>query len=203
METGTNNFLIFLFILLNIYLVVKLFNGLNDNVYIKSNIDNKSYLVRNTTNNKNQVADQLATLNFRITTLIDIVNKKYSNNYDYFFVKYLKRYNVANISEASIDKRYTTYTVNKEDLYVCLRTRDSNENLYDINLLMYVILHELAHFCNFDKNGNPIEGHGIEFQQKFIFLGKEAIANGLYYYENYSVSPKEYCGLSVNSSILT
>jgi hypothetical protein len=197
-----NNLLIILFIVFNLFLVWKVTSYFNDNVYVTSTVDNQSYFVRNTTSNKVEVANQLAIINNRITSLINILNTKYSGNSDYFYIKYLGNYKTQNMSEASIDKRYTTYTVNKEDLFVCLRTRDANEHLYDINILMYVIIHELAHFCNYDIRGTPIEGHGVEFREKFIFLLKEAISAGLYVYEDYSLRPKEYCGLSVNSNIL-
>jgi hypothetical protein len=106
------------------------------------------------------------------------------------------------LSEAAIDNRYTTFTVNKADMHVCLRTRDQNEKMYEINLLMYVILHELAHFCNFDPNGNPINGHGEEFKSIFKLLVVEAVKIGVYEYTDYSKHPREYCGMYMNSSIL-
>ena len=106
------------------------------------------------------------------------------------------------LSEAAIDERYTTYTVDKQDMHVCLRTRDKMENIYDINLLMYVILHELAHLCNYDDLGNPIQGHGSEFKKIFKTLVKESIKLGIYNYQNYNESPVEYCGIIINSHIL-
>jgi hypothetical protein len=37
---------------------------------------------------------------------------------------------------------------------ICLRNRDTQEKIYDINLLMYVVLsRELAHVCNYTQAG--------------------------------------------------
>jgi hypothetical protein len=55
---------------------------------------------------------------------------------------------------------------------------------------------------NYDSRGNPIEGHGIEFVEKFRFLLKESINLGIYNYEDYSKKPKEYCGITINNNVL-
>ena len=106
------------------------------------------------------------------------------------------------ISEGALDLRYTTYTIDKQDIHICLRTRDKFENIYDIDLLMYVVIHELAHLCNYDKNGSPIIGHGFEFKYIFKFLIEESIKIGIYKYTDYARNPKEYCGMQLSSSIL-
>ena len=68
---------------------------------------------------------------------------------------------------------------------------------------MYVILHELAHLCNFNKYGIPINGHGSEFKKIFKALVKESINLQIYTYKNYNESPVEYCGIIINSHILS
>jgi hypothetical protein len=88
-------------------------------------------------------------------------------------------------------------------MHVCLRTRDQDEKLYNINLLMYVILHELAHLCNYDESGNPIQGHGKEFKDNFYLFIVEAIKIGIYTYIDYTEKPEEYCGIMVSSTILS
>ena len=67
---------------------------------------------------------------------------------------------------------------------------------------MYVVLHELSHLCNYDKSGNPIQGHGREFKYIFKFLVEESIKIDIYQHTNYAVQPKEYCGIIISSSIL-
>jgi predicted SprT family Zn-dependent metalloprotease len=85
---------------------------------------------------------------------------------------------------------------------ICLRTRDAHEKIYDIDLLMYVVLHELAHVCNYTRYGIPIQGHGNEFKNIFKFLVEEAVSAGLYVYTDYSKSPVNYCNMILSSSIL-
>jgi predicted SprT family Zn-dependent metalloprotease len=67
---------------------------------------------------------------------------------------------------------------------------------------MYVILHELAHLCNYDNMGNPIQGHGLEFKNIFKLLVIEAIRLNLYEYIDYSDTPHEYCGIMISTTIL-
>ena len=67
---------------------------------------------------------------------------------------------------------------------------------------MYVVLHELAHLCNYTKNGHPILGHGPEFKFIFRFLVEEAIKLNVYKHTNYSLEPKEYCGIMITTSII-
>ena len=174
-------------------------------VRIKSLVDGNIYSVVNKSSQNKSIesADALALINKRILTLIESMYSKYSTNPNYDFVKYLKdRYSKDIISEAVNDPRYTTYTVDKHDIHVCLRTRDSNDTLYDINTLMYVVLHELAHLCNFDKNGEMIIGHGYEFLRIFRILTENAMELGLYTKIDYNTKPKEYCGMMINSSIV-
>jgi predicted SprT family Zn-dependent metalloprotease len=180
----------------------------NENIYITSKIDNREYLIRRGRNKSDYFlqhsADTLAEINRRIYLLINELSTKYSNDNDInYFVNHLKQnYNFDKISEAAYDPRYTTYTVNKDEMHICLRTRDINENVYDMNLLMYVILHELAHMCNYDKRGYPIQGHGNEFKSIFKILVTESINLNIYEYQNYREQPVEYCGMQLNSSII-
>lgn len=199
--------LIIIAIILIIYFLYNIFIKYSEVVYIKSDIDNNHYIIRRGNKDEKYLkksANVLSEINKRIEKLIVHldVNFKNDNDKNYFIKKLKENYSFSILSEAAIDSRYTTYTINKQEMHICLRTRDNNENMYDINLLMYVILHELAHLCNYDMNGNPIQGHGEEFRNIFKFLIIEAIKLNIYEYENYSKNPKEYCGIILASSIL-
>ena len=172
--------------------------------YVVSSIDNNTYIIRRNGMSKSglmESADTLAIINARILKLIDHLN---SINTDTGVpIKYLtKNYNHSILSEAFVDKNYTTFTVDKESIHICLRTRDTNDKIYDINTLMYVILHELAHLCNYDTNGRPIYGHGIEFLRIFKAIVQESIKINIYTYQNYQTRPLEYCGLQISSQIV-
>lgn len=91
---------------------------------------------------------------------------------------------------------YTSYSVNKgEELAFCLRSKKDG-HLHNINLLMYVALHELAHV------GCHEIGHTQLFKEIFEFYTKEAIKIGIYKYDDYDSNPVEYCGMVLSSSIL-
>lgn len=187
-----------------VYFIYSFFFTFNEVSYIKSEIDNNTYTIRRG-NVKSDVylkksADTLAKIHLNITKLIEHLKQKYPN--DLVIHKLQQNYNSGILSEAAIDKRFTTYTIDKSDIHICLRTRDDNEELYDINLLMYVVLHELAHLCNYDHQGNPIQGHGKEFIQIFQKLVRESIDVNIYKFEDYKQHPKEYCGIVINSQII-
>lgn len=188
-------------------LVFILFNNYNENVYVESDIDKKKYLIRRGYKDAVYLKDSantLAEINKKVIVLINHLEKKYNNDSskNYFIKKLRENYNHHILSEAAIDNRYTTYTIDKEDMHICLRTRDKHEKLYDINLLMYVILHELAHLCNYNINGYPIQGHGEEFKYIFRLLVSEAIMIGVYQYQDYTKYPEEYCGIMISTTIL-
>lgn len=200
--------LVLITFILVLYFTINMVTTYSETLYIKSDIDNKRYIIRRGHTKSDvylkQSANILAEINTRIIKLIDHLSNKYERDpsKNYFTKKLKENYNSYILSEAAIDERYTTYTVDKQDMHVCLRTRDKSENIYDINLLMYVILHELAHLCNYDKQGNPIQGHGLEFKTIFKLLVVEAIRLNLYKYVDYSDTPQEYCGIMISTTIL-
>ena len=99
-------------------------------------------------------------------------------------------------SESSPDSNYTSYSVNKgEELVFCLRSKRTKE-FHSINLITYVMLHEIAHIAC------PEYGHTPLFNSIFAFLTREAIKMNLYEKIDFEKNPVEYCGMMVNSSIV-
>ena len=100
------------------------------------------------------------------------------------------------IYENSTSSEYTSYSVNKgEEVVYCLRSKKTNK-LHDINLMMYVAIHEMAHI------GCHEIGHTRLFKEIFAFYLKVAIELNIYYYENYDENPIEYCGMILSSTII-
>jgi hypothetical protein len=155
-------------------------------VYIKSSIDGRTYRVKNN-KLKNQAADLLATVNLRILRLIKSLNEKK-----------LRNFNPDNVHE-NILNFDTTFTVDKGRMTIyCLGPRDSlTVELYDINTMMYVAIHELAHVAT------ESIGHTEEFKINFKRLLKKAIELNLYKFVDYSKNPINYCGINLKSSILS
>lgn len=199
--------LVILAVLLVFYFTFSVINTYAEVTYVESDLDKRKYMIRRGSKPEGflkESANTLAEINKRTVQLIDHLHDKYSKDPSKnYWIKMLKKnYNSYILSEAAVDSRYTTFTVDKSDMHVCLRTRDQTEKMYDINLLMYVILHELAHLCNFDINQNPIHGHGEEFKVIFKMLVVEAIRIGVYNYTDYNKQPLEYCGIMISSTIL-
>lgn len=200
--------IIILTVLLVCYLVYNLVSTYGEIKYAKSTIDGKYYTIRRGNNKSAEFlqdsANTLATINQRIMALIAHLELNYSNDMtkNYFIRKLRANYNSYMISEAAVDTRFTTYTVDKKDMHICIRTRDEYENIYDINTLMFVMIHELSHLCNYTPDGTAVQGHGDSFKHIFKFLLQEAIKLGIYEYVNYAQHPQPYCGISINTSIL-
>ena len=195
-------------VLILIFIIWKFISNYQEIQYIKSDLDNKVYMIRRGHTKSKEFllksANTLADINIRVEKLIIYLQNTYSDdpNKNYFIKKLRDNYHTYMISEAASNPKFTTYTVDKQDMHICLRTRDKYENIYEIDLLMYVVLHELSHLCNYDKYGTPIIGHGFEFKFIFKFLVEEAIKIGIYKYTDYTRNPKEYCGINLQSSIL-
>lgn len=161
-------------------------------VLMKSNIDGKLYRVKKNKLSQ-QSADLLAVINKRLLKLIEFQSNKTPEPY---YKKNLQRYNENSISENILDLD-TTYTLNKGDSMVfCLSPRNKDTlSLYDINTMMFVAIHELAHVAS-----NTI-GHNEEFIKNFKELLEDAIKIDLYSFVDYSKNPVDYCGIIINSNL--
>jgi len=197
------NFLILFIILILIiiyYSFIKEDEIIGNTIYVKSELDNKEYLVRDLPD-KQEAANMLARLKLNIDKLVEHLyeNKEIAEFSEYKeFIEQLKR-NIKNtiIYETKLKAEYTSYSVNKgEELVFCVRSKEIPERLHKLNLVMYVCLHELAHVAN------PEYGHGEQFQKIFVFFTKEAIKIGIYKKEEFFQNPQEYCGININESIV-
>jgi hypothetical protein len=161
--------------------------------YVKSDIDNKEYLVKVNENSK-EVADKLALMNQKFLKIIEIAQDEFPNDPRVEFLK--KNYDPSQLSESTKDEKYTSYSINKEKILFCLIARDENGALIDDNTLTYVGVHELAHLATDEI------GHTDTYWDNFKWLLTIARENGLYLYEDYSINPKPYCGIKISSNIL-
>lgn len=81
----------------------------------------------------------------------------------------------------------SSYTENKSVIYLCLRDPDTN-NEYDINTIMYVAIHELAHTIS------KTHGHNDEFKANFAATLRKAAKLGIY--DPSKSIPTKYCGVN-------
>ena len=88
------------------------------------------------------------------------------------------------IKNLKLYKGKKSYIINKDKIYLCLK--DENNQYYSTNMLIYVLLHEIAHYLNKDDIG-----HTEKFHRIFEDLIDKAHNMGIY---NASIPPIEnYC----------
>ena len=172
---------------------------MNDSSLVKFNVDGTYILVRDTPD-KVKSAELLNELINRMYALKEYVVTDKNKYPDY--IQYINQFNEnftptrTKIYETSLSSNYTSYSINKgEELSFCLRSKSTGK-LHDINLLMYVAVHELAH------TACPETGHTPLFNNIFKFLLERAMEIKLYYYEDYASNPIEYCGMNLYTNIL-
>lgn len=174
-------------------------------VYMKSDIDGELYLVRNKSD-KRQAANMLASIKRDIMTLSEHLNNNI-NDKEYIeyksYIEQLERNLIdAEIRESNENTVHTSYTVNKgEKVVFCLRSKEitryiKNSNMHNRNVVMYVALHEIAHVAC------PEFGHTPLFMKIFRFFTLKAIDIGIYQKIDFKSNPKEYCGMTIDESIV-
>lgn len=163
--------------------------------YVKSDLDNQKYLVRNLPDQK-QAADRLATIKSKIVELIQYLKKEASN--DGRTKKIEERFRPDQLSESSDDSKYTSYSINKgEKIVFCLRQRDATNDLVDMNTMMFVTIHELAHLAT------DSVGHKTDFWNNMKWLLRHAVQIGIYNYVPYGSRPQSYCGTMITDTPLS
>lgn len=80
----------------------------------------------------------------------------------------------------------SSYTENKSVITLCLQDPETKK-FYDMNTLMYVALHELAHVIT------KTIGHDDNFKKNFTKLLVKAESLGIY--NSQLPLPKKYCGV--------
>jgi hypothetical protein len=192
-------FIIIIFIILIIVVCIIYYqSSTHDMVYIESDIDGKKYLVRDLPDKKVAV-NILAKIKTNIHKLANLLYNNKNNHKDY--KEYInKLYNgIQNsvIEESAENAVYTSYSVNKgEEIVFCLRSKLLRNKIHDFNLIMYVVLHEMAHVAC------PEVGHTTLFKKIFAFLAQEAVNIGMYQKINFETNHTEYCGLTITDSII-
>ena len=161
-------------------------------VNVKSNIDGKTYRVRNMAD-KQEAADLIANVRLRMTKLKLHLE---STHPDKPQVKRLvKNFHTdpSRFLESTPDAEFTSYSVNKgESVHFCLRHREkNNENLVNLDVMTFVAIHEMGHMIT------ESIGHDEQFWNNFAWLLKEAEKIGVYNYQNFQEHPVAYCGIKI------
>ncbi len=158
---------------------------------ITSTIDDNNYYVQDK-EDAQEAANLIAKIKEKLQLLLFHLEKSYPNDNRVKLLK--KNYKENSLKEGIDDPKYTSYSVNKgEQIILCLR---NNNNLMDINTMMFVVLHEMGHLSS------ETIGHTDEFWSNFKWILEESINIGIYIKQDFNKKPIEYCGISITSSPL-
>ena len=163
----------------NKYMVYNDENKIESANLLATLVDNMYKLRNNLINNKNKEYEEYK----EYKEYIDLLEENFNNERTYIY-------------ENIPDSNLTSFTINKgEELGFCLKSKITG-NFHDINLLMYVAIHEMSHVAC------PEIGHNDLFKKIFMFFTTEAIKMGLYTKIDYQINNVEYCGMILSSSIV-
>lgn len=189
-----NFILIFIVVIVIFYLFIYFDEKNNELKKVKSTVDGREYLVRGDLKDNIQAANLLAEVRKKMLELSDYLQVKFPKDKR---VMRLKKFSPDNIVEKSRDSKYTSYSINKgEKIVFCLRSRNSDEKLVNLNLLMFVALHELGHVITVSI------GHEEEFWDNFKWLLEQSIVLGIYEPHDFKKKPEEYCGTQITDTPL-
>jgi predicted metal-dependent hydrolase len=166
----------------------------SDLTYVTSTIDGRQYLVRNVSD-KQKATDMLAQIRANLTKIVEYL--KDNNISDERVQLLVNRFNPDVLSESLPNTSYTSYSVDKgKKIVFCLRSKDEKAELIDMNTIMFVAIHELAHIMT------KSIGHTEEFWNNMRYLLKQGIKVGVYQKVDYSKNPVSYCGMQITSTVL-
>ena len=183
--------IIFFFILFFI-----LYKSNDQQIYIQSSFDHKFYLVNKQNRNKEYTSRILSIIKHKMIELTENIKVSKEN---IIYINNLKEkiYQTKFVENKNIFPKpnITSYSLNKgEKIVLCVYDYRKQE-FYDLNTLIFVSIHELAHIAN------PTIGHDESFYYIFNILLNQAIFLKIYTFYNYEKIPKKYCGIIINSNI--
>jgi len=160
----------------------------------RSQVDGKEYRVRDLPD-KQYAADMLAKLRLNLATLTDSLVQTFPHKQQVIRLQQNFQADPNRFFESTPDAEHTSYSVNKgESVHFCLRQRDASERLVDINVMMFVALHEMAHMIT------ESVGHEPEFWNNFGWLLREAESRHLYKPTDFKSQPVMYCGVQITDA---
>ena len=190
MEIGIQGFLIIGLFVIFIFLLYQ-YHYHSKIEKVVSTIDNRKYEVQ-VKDDAQEAADLIAKIREKLVLLVNHLIKTYPR--DDRIERFKSNFNPDRLKEGIDDPKYTSYSINKgEQIVLCLRT---NNKLMDLNTMMFVVLHEMAHVCSISI------GHTEEFWSNFKWILEESINIGIYKKQDFKLKNVEYCGITITDSPL-
>jgi hypothetical protein len=192
MQIGLEGLIILSSIILVTYFIYTTF--FDDNIEpVVSSLDDREYYVQADKEDAKDAANTIAEIRRRVVLLVEHLIKTHSAD-DERIIMLKDNFNPDAFKEGVDNSGYTSYSVNKgEQIILCLRNKNK---LMDINTLIFVTLHELAHLIT------PDIGHTPLFWDNFKWILEEAMNIGIYVKQEFDKKPVEYCGMLITSNPL-
>ncbi len=178
---------------------------------ILSKVDGLQYRVHLGHAGAQRAADMLARLNGKIIDLMRALRDRYVRGpagevhpeRRAAVERLLARYNPDNLAENSPKDPSgdTSYTLDKGAVIaLCLREKGrapptgdrAADDLHDMDTLLFVALHEMAHVAIDDVDHPP------RFWSAFRFILDEAEDTGVYTSPDFARAPRQYCGVKID-----
>jgi predicted metal-dependent hydrolase len=188
----TTNLLIIILITLLIFFLKLIYEPFKS-ISIRASYDQEHYQVQDDFDDPHEAANHMANLRHRIENFLSFLKENYPE--DERIQRLHERFDPNVLRESEDESDSTSFTINKgEEIHLCLRSKDGDRELHDLNLLTFVVIHELAHIASVTL------GHNQEFKDNFLFLLENARDAQIYYPIDYSEQPKMYCGMEVKNN---
>ena len=170
---------------------VSVYNKNKNITVLKSTNDNRKYRLLDLPG-KEKCMEILVQLNKNVLQLLSYIKDE-----DREGIKdLLDNYRPDSLNENLENRSLQAYSLNKgEEICLCLREPENELIIIDdMNTLMFVLVHELAHLMTDDI------GHTNKFWNNMAYLLKKSSEINLYNPINYKISPVMYCGVKIDET---
>lgn len=196
----TPHFVVIIIAMLGYLLYLYANGGPGNLVTVKADKDGEAYRVQDLPG-KQQAAEHLADLKANMEKVVAFYRQDEFET-DPQAKLLVERFNADNLMENSMTSPDTSYSENKgEKIVLCLRDKTDPPAypFVDMNTVMFVVLHEMAHLMTAELSTGK---HTPEFWANFRRILEDASKIGVYTPVNYSRTPVEYCGMTITDSPL-
>ena len=174
-------------------------------------VGNRHYKVLTDKPNKENAARILQTVDNNLINLIKYINLKYTDKVlskepkdKQILIKTIierlnRTYKSDNLKEnyPTVPGKDVSFNINKgQDISLCLRNYNQPHIFHQLNDIMFVSIHELAHSCN------ESYGHDSRFWMIFRILLENSTEIGIFKSKNYKHEPIDYCSMQITYSPL-
>lgn len=185
-----NSVVVIIFILIIVYVITKYFFSEHMTIIGRCGLPYR-IICRGSADDKIASANVLCTLNTNTKKLINSLLMKYPMD------PRSQKLKDEHDDDDYIESFDETYNLGKGKKIPIVIRDPKTGKLYNINTIMFVNIHELAHTITNQIDTGPGR-HSDEFYRNFKWLLHEAITIGIYQPVNYSLHPVQYANTLIN-----